>query len=116
VNSFQKVVRRGVHQGLNCGEGQEKGAEPSIVVVRAERAEEKHWSSLLGEGAIGGSGTTQLWSLFVTLGQSASCQCGLGLSLWGEGGWRESKIGAWSASREEREDALASHERKAGKI
>jgi len=43
VNSLQRVVRKGVHQGLDPGEGRERGAVASIVVVRAVRAEENHW-------------------------------------------------------------------------
>jgi len=43
-------VRRGVHQGLDFGEGRDRGVSSSIAVVRAERAEENHWSSWLGEG------------------------------------------------------------------
>ena len=49
----------------------------------------------------------------VRLGQSTSCQRGFGLSLWGEGGRREIKIGMWSDPVEGREDE--SHERKAEK-
>jgi len=56
VNSFQRVVRSGVHQALDFGEGCERGAVALIVVVRAERAEENHWSSWLGEGVSGGKG------------------------------------------------------------
>ena len=42
VNSLPRGVRRRVHQGLDLGEGGERGAEASIVVVRAERAEENY--------------------------------------------------------------------------
>jgi len=44
VNSFRRVVRRKVHQGLDRGEGCERGAKAAITVVRAERAEENYWS------------------------------------------------------------------------
>jgi len=54
VNSLRKVVRRGVHQGLDLREGRERGAVASIVVVRAVRAEENHWSSWMEEGVSGG--------------------------------------------------------------
>jgi len=68
----------------------------------------------LGAGAAGGGGTCQALSLSVRLGQSTSCQRGLGLLLWGEGGRREIRIGAWSDPVEGREDE--SHERKAENI
>jgi len=44
-NSYRRVVRRGVYQALDHGEGRERGVLSSIVVVSAERAEENHWSS-----------------------------------------------------------------------
>ena len=53
MNSFQRVVRSGVHQALEFGDGRERAAVASIVVVRAERAEENHWSSWFGEGVEG---------------------------------------------------------------
>jgi len=84
------VVRTGVHQDLDLGEGCERGVPSAIVVGGPERAEVNHRSSWLGEGVSGGRGTSQILSFFVSLGQSASCQRGLGLSLWGEGGRRRS--------------------------
>jgi len=110
VNSFRREVRSGVHQALDLGEGRERGAVASIVVVSVERAEENHWASLLGQGVPGGGGTCQALTLSVRLGQSTSCQRVLGLSLWGEGGRKEIKIGAWSDPVEGRVDE--SHERK----
>jgi len=86
VNSLRRTVRSGVHQGLDLREGRKRGAVASIVVVRAVRADENHWSSWLGEGVPGAGGICQSLSLLVRAGQSASCQHGLGLSLWGEGG------------------------------
>ena len=80
-NSFWSVVRSGVHQGLDLGEGRERGRGTSIVVVSAERAEENDWSSWLGEGVLGAGGTSHALGLSVRLGQSASCQRGLGLLL-----------------------------------
>ena len=68
----------------------------------------------IGGGSIGGGGTCKSLSLSVRLGQSSSCQRGLGWSLWGEGGRRENKSGAWSHPVEGRVDE--SHERRAGKI
>ena len=47
-------------------------------------------------GGIGGEGMSQFFSLSVKPGQSASCQRGLGLSLWGVGGRRAILMGAWS--------------------
>jgi len=50
-------VSRGVHQDLDIGGGRERGVSFSIVVERAEWAEETHWSSWFGEGASGGGGS-----------------------------------------------------------
>ena len=80
-NSFRGEVKGGVHQALDFGKGCEQGAVASMVVVRAERAEENHWSSCLGEGVSGGGGICLFLSLSVRPGQSASCQHGLALSL-----------------------------------
>jgi len=55
---------------------------------------------------------SQLFSLAVRPGQSASSQRGLGLSLWGVGGRRAIEMGAWSEPVEGRDDA--SQERNAG--
>jgi len=93
ANCFRRIVRGGVHQALDVREGCERGAVASIVVVSAERAEENHWSSWLGEGVLGGGGTSHSLSLSVRLGQSASSQPGLGLLLWGKGGVWISKWG-----------------------
>ena len=81
VNSFRRVVSRGVHQDLDLEEGRERGVSFSIVVESAERAEENHRSSWFGEGASGGGGISQFLSLSVRPSQSVSCQRGLGLSL-----------------------------------
>jgi len=56
VNSFWRVVRRGVHQRFDLGDGRERGAVVSIAAVSAERAEENHRSSCLGRGFRGGEG------------------------------------------------------------
>jgi len=80
VNSFRRVVRSGVHQALDLGDGRERGAMASIAVVSVERAQENHWSSWLGEEGEGWGGTSQPLSLSVRPGQSASCQRGLGVS------------------------------------
>jgi len=56
VNSFRRLVRSGVHQALDIGDGCGRGAVASIIAVSAERAEEKHWSSWLGEGVSVGGG------------------------------------------------------------
>jgi len=61
-----------------------------------------------------GRGICQSLSLAVRLGQSTSCQCGLGMSLWEEGGRREINISAWSDPVEGRVEE--SPERKAEKI
>ena len=81
ADCFQRVDSTGVNQALVFGEGREQGRVAAIVAVSAERAEEDHWSSGLGEGVSGGGGISQLLSLSVRAGQSASCQRGLGLSL-----------------------------------
>jgi len=62
VNSFRRVVRSGVHQALDLGDGRDRGAVVFIVVVSAARAEEHHWLSWLGDGVSGAGGTSQLLS------------------------------------------------------
>jgi len=57
---------------------------------------------------------SQFFSLSVRPGQSASCQRGLGLWLWGVGGRRVIIMGAWSEPVEGRDDT--SQERNAGDI
>jgi len=114
VNSFRRAVRSGVHQALDLGEGRDRSAVFSITAVSVERTEENHWSNWLGEGVSGGGGARQVLSLSVRPGQSASCQRGLGLSLWGERGRRVIMMGAWSDPLEGR--AVASHERNAENI
>jgi len=94
VNSFPREVKSGVHQALDLGEGRDRGAVFSITAVSVERAEENHGSSWLGEGLSGEGGTSQFLSLSVMPGQSACCQRGLGLSLWGVGGRRVIMMGA----------------------
>ena len=54
MNSFRRVVRSGVHQPLDLGEGRDRGAVFSITAVSVERAKENHWSSWLGAGVKGG--------------------------------------------------------------
>jgi len=44
VNYFRKVVRSGVHHALDLGDGQDRGAVVSIVIVSAARTEKNHWS------------------------------------------------------------------------
>jgi len=41
-NSLLKVVSRGVHQGLDMGEGWERGAKVLIVAVRTKRDVSNH--------------------------------------------------------------------------
>jgi len=94
VNSFRRVVSGGVHQALDFEEWRERGAVASIVDLSAERAEENHRSSWLGEGTSGGGGICQFSSLFIRAGQFTCCQRGLRLSLWGEGGHKKTTMGA----------------------
>ena len=53
VNWLRRVVRRGVHQSFDLGEGLERGVWVSMVEMRVQRAEEYQWSSCLGEGLSG---------------------------------------------------------------
>jgi len=85
-NSWRSVVRRGVHQGLDLRQAQERGGMPSFFGVRAVRPDENQWSSWLGEGVSGRGGICQSLSLMGRADQSASCQHGLGWWLWGDGG------------------------------
>ena len=56
MNSFWRVVRRGVHQLFDFGDGRDRGAVVSIAAVSAERAGENHWSRCLGVGVAGAGG------------------------------------------------------------
>jgi len=56
VNSFPRVVKNGVHQLFNLGDGRARGPVASTTAVSVERAEVNHWSSWLGEGVSGGGG------------------------------------------------------------
>jgi len=56
VNSFRRVGRRGVHQLFDFGDWRDRGGVVLIAVLKAERAEENHWCSCLGEGVSGGKG------------------------------------------------------------
>jgi len=114
VNSFRRVVRRGVQQLFDLGDGRERGVVVLIAAVSAERAEENHWSSCLGEGFSRGGGMSQFFSLSVRPSQLASWQHGLGYMLWGVGGRRVIAMGAWSEPVEGRDDA--SQERSAENI
>jgi len=114
AKSFRRVVRRGVHQALDHGDGREWGTVASIAIVSVERAEENHWSSWLGEGVSGGGGASQSLSFSVRPGQSASCQRGRGWSCCGVGGRMLIRMVAWSDPVEGRDDA--SQERNAGNM
>ena len=96
MNSFGRVVKSGFHQALDLGDGRDRGAVVSITAMSVDRAQESHWSSWLGEGVYGGGWTSESFSLSVRPDQSASCQCGRGSSLWGLGGRRVIRMGAWS--------------------
>ena len=70
MNCFPRVVRSGVHQPLDLGDGRDWGAVVSITAVSVERGAENEESSWLGEG---GGGISQFLSLSVRPRQSASC-------------------------------------------
>ena len=93
MNSFARVVRSGVHQALDFGDGGDRGAVLSITAGSVEMAEGNHWSSWLGEGVSVGEAMSQFFSLSVRPGQSPSCQLGLGLSVSGVGGLKVIRIG-----------------------
>ena len=86
MNSFQRVVRRGLHEGFYFVEGRELGAVASISAVRAERSDENQWSSCLGEETMGAAGISHTLSLSIRPGQWAFSDSGLCLSWWGVGG------------------------------
>ena len=49
-NCLHSVVSRADHQGLDLTDGQEQGAQVSIVVVRMVRDESNHVSTCIGKG------------------------------------------------------------------
>ena len=67
------MLKRGVHQAFDFGEGSERGTVAMFVAMSTERADGNHGSSWLGEGVSRGRGTSQFLSFFVRPGQSASC-------------------------------------------
>jgi len=86
VNSFRRVVRRGVHQLFDLGDGRERGAVASTTIVRAERAAENHWSSWLGEGEQGGAGMSQDFQPFRQVWPVSLLPAWPGLVVVGGGG------------------------------
>jgi len=56
VSSFRRVVRSGVHQALDRGDGRERCVVASIAALSVERAEGNHWSSWFGKRVSGGEG------------------------------------------------------------
>ena len=54
--SLRRVVRRGVHQGFDLGEGREVGVWRRTVAVRVSREWANHVSNWSGEGERGGGG------------------------------------------------------------
>ena len=56
VKSLRRGVKRGVHQGFDLEERQERGVKISIVKVRVARAEKNQRSSCLGKGVFGVGG------------------------------------------------------------
>ena len=100
--SLWRAVRRGVDQGLECGEGLEVGVSDLIRARRTLR-EENQWSNWGGEGLMGGGGTIDEWS-----GDSRGSQSGSTHLERGTGGFCEAEanvitIGTWSEPVEERE-------------
>ena len=105
---FSEDCQSGVHQALDFGKKHERGAVGAIVDVSAKRPEDTHRSSWLGEEGLGGGGTGQFSSFLGRDGQSACCQRGVGLSLWGGGAYIDSRIRVWSEPVEERDDGSRS--------
>ena len=105
MNSFWRVVRRGVHQRFDRADRRDRGAVVFILAVSEERAEENYWSSWRRERGEAGGGISQFLSLSVRPSPSAPCQRGLGLLLWGVGGRRVIAMGAWTDHVEWRDDA-----------
>ena len=95
MNSLQWAVRRGVHHSLDLEDGWERLVLASIVEVRRVRAKENQRFSGLREGDFREEGIWQPSSLAVMLGQSVSCQHGLGRREGGVGGGGEMRIGTW---------------------
>jgi len=88
VNSLGCVVRKGDHQGLDQGDGRERWAEASTVVLRTESEEANHWSSCADEGWSGDGGTCQSVRVSAIAVQSASCHLVQGWSSRGSGSVR----------------------------
>ena len=61
--SFLSAVRRGVHHGLDLGEGRDRGVTSSRVAIRESREEKNHSLIWAGEGLAGAGGMRKLTRL-----------------------------------------------------
>ena len=86
MNSFQRVVRSRVHQVLARRDGRERGCGGFDCRRQCGEGRGEPLVRLDRGRGYGRGGTSQFLSLFLRLGQSASCQRGLCLSLWWVGG------------------------------
>ena len=111
---LRSVVREGVHQGFDLGEGREVGVWRRIAAVRVSREWENHVSSWSEEGESGAGGMRRALMGSSRFSQSA-------LSHMGRGGARSLDVaarwmrnGTWSDPVEDR--TVASQDRKAGRM
>ena len=108
--SLHSAVRRGVHHGLDLGEGQENGVTSSSRAVREFRQEENHLLSWAGEGRARAGGVRKLSKRGQRASQSLMSQQGVigsGLSSGADivirmGTWSEPVEGSAEASQVEK--------------
>jgi len=73
VNTLHGEVERGVHLGLDQGDGWECRAKALIMVVKTDiEGAKNNWCSCAGEGWRGSRATSKFMRALATAGQSAS--------------------------------------------
>ena len=101
--SLRRAVRRGVHHGLECGEGFEFGVTDLTKAVRLLMEEENQWSSCWGEGLTEGGGTMKERRGASRESTSVSSHLGRGAVGFCEGEANVKTIRTWSKPVEGRE-------------
>ena len=94
--SLRRAVRRGVPQGLKCGEGFEVGVTDLIMAVRTLREEGNQWSSWGGDELMGGGGKMNERSGALRERQSVSSHLGRGAGGVCKGEANMMTIETWS--------------------
>ena len=112
--SLRRVVREGVHQGFDLGEGRETWVWRRINAVRASREWANHGSSWSGDREVGAGGMWRFLTGVSRLSQSALSHMGRGGARMSDGAARRMRMGTWSEPVEASD--VASQDKKAGRM